>query len=51
MLAQIDAMMPRLIGATQAEREAMFSDAVHEALKELGDAAEAAFPTNDPEAA
>jgi len=43
LLAQIDAMMPRLIGATQDEMEAMFAEAVREALKEL-DAVEAAFP-------
>ena len=49
LLALIDAMAPRLIGATQAEVEAMLTDACHEALKELDAVAEAAFPTNDPE--
>jgi len=51
LLALIDAMAPRLIGATQAETEAMLTDACHEALKELDAVAEAAFPTNDPETA
>ncbi len=35
MMAQIDAMAPRLPAATEAEFEAMFTDAVIEALKEL----------------
>ncbi len=35
LLAQIDAMAPRLIGATEAEFEAVFMEAVLEALKEL----------------
>ena len=35
LLALFDAMAPRLIGATQAEIEAMLTEAVIEALEEL----------------
>ena len=35
LLALFDALAPRLIGATQAEIEALLTDAVAEALEEL----------------
>ncbi len=50
LLALTDAMAPRLIGAPQADVEAMLMEAVHEALEELDAVAEAAFPEDDPKA-
>jgi len=44
LLELTDALAPRLIGATQAEAEALLMGAVIEALKELP-------PEDDPEAA
>ena len=52
LLALCSEIAPRLVGAKQADAEAMLMDAVHEALDELDAVAEAALsgddPTNDP---
>ncbi len=51
MLALCDEIAPLVVGKTAAEAEAIIDTAIRAALKELGDAAEAAFPEDDPEAA